>query len=80
MENPIAAQEFLEEYLPTSFKERINLSTVKVEKESFQLIASLTYSIWSYRFYIDMFLYFCIFVIQALKLVCVLEYSMVLYL
>jgi predicted transposase/invertase (TIGR01784 family) len=35
MENPIAAQEFLEEYLPTSFKERVDLSTVKVEKESF---------------------------------------------
>ena len=33
MANPIAAREFLEEYLPTSFKERIDLSTVKVEKE-----------------------------------------------
>ena len=35
MENPIAAQEFLEEYLPESFKSRIDLSTVKIEKESF---------------------------------------------
>ena len=35
MENPIAAQEFLEEYVPESFKSRIDLSTVKIEKESF---------------------------------------------
>ncbi len=35
MENPIAAAEFLEEYLPESFKSRIDLSTVKIEKESF---------------------------------------------
>jgi len=35
MENPIAAREFLAEYLPASFKSRIDLSTVKVEKESF---------------------------------------------
>ena len=35
MENPIAAREFLEEYLPESFKTRIDLSTVKIEKESF---------------------------------------------
>ena len=35
MENPIAAREFLEEYLPESFKTRIDLSTIKIEKESF---------------------------------------------
>jgi predicted transposase/invertase (TIGR01784 family) len=35
MENPIAARELLEEYLPKSFKTRIDLSTVKIEKESF---------------------------------------------
>jgi len=35
MENPVAAQEFLEEYLPASFKNYVDLSTVKVEKESF---------------------------------------------
>ena len=35
MENLIAAAEFLEEYLPESFKSRIDLSTVKIEKESF---------------------------------------------
>lgn len=35
MENPIAAREFLAEYLPESFKTRIDLSTVKIEKESF---------------------------------------------
>ena len=32
---PIAAREFLEEYLPESFKTRIDLSTIKIEKESF---------------------------------------------
>ena len=35
MENPVAAQEFLEEYLPESFKSMIDLTSVQVEKESF---------------------------------------------
>jgi predicted transposase/invertase (TIGR01784 family) len=35
MENPIAAAEFLDEHLPAEFKEKLDLSTVKVEKESF---------------------------------------------
>ena len=35
IENPIAAKEFLEEYLPESFKNVVNLETIKVEKESF---------------------------------------------
>ncbi len=35
IENPIAAKEFLEEYLPESFKKVVDLETIKVEKESF---------------------------------------------
>jgi predicted transposase/invertase (TIGR01784 family) len=35
IENPIAAAELLDEYLPAEFKAAINLDTVKVEKESF---------------------------------------------
>ena len=35
MENPIAAAEFLDEYLPVEFKQQLALSTVKTEKESF---------------------------------------------
>ncbi len=35
MENPITASEFLDEYLPDYFKELIDLSTIKVEKESY---------------------------------------------
>jgi predicted transposase/invertase (TIGR01784 family) len=35
MENPIAAAEFLDEYLPVEFKQQLDLSTVKTEKESF---------------------------------------------
>jgi len=35
IENPIAAKEFLEEYMPESFKKVVNLETIKVEKESF---------------------------------------------
>ena len=35
MENPIAARELLEEYLPESFKDVVDLSTVKIEKESY---------------------------------------------
>lgn len=35
MENPIAAVEFLEEFLPMEFKDMLNLTTLKVEKESY---------------------------------------------
>ncbi|ABV85323.1 Rpn family recombination-promoting nuclease/putative transposase [Rickettsia massiliae] len=35
MSEPIAAREFLEHYLPVSFKNKINLNSVKIEKESF---------------------------------------------
>ena len=35
MENPVAAQEFLEEYLPAEFKEFVDLSSIKIEKESY---------------------------------------------
>ncbi|MCA0254369.1 MAG: Rpn family recombination-promoting nuclease/putative transposase [Proteobacteria bacterium] len=35
LENPIIAQEFLDEYLPTEYKELIDLSTVKPEKETY---------------------------------------------
>ena len=35
MENPIAAQEFLDQFLPVDFKNNLNLSTVQVEKETF---------------------------------------------
>jgi len=35
MENPVTAQEFFDECLPIEFREKIDLSTVKVEKESF---------------------------------------------
>ncbi|MCC8419303.1 MAG: Rpn family recombination-promoting nuclease/putative transposase [Rickettsia endosymbiont of Glossina mortisans submortisans] len=35
MSEPIAAREFLEHYLPVSFKNKINLGSVKIEKESF---------------------------------------------
>ena len=35
MESPIAVREFLEEYLPTSFKEKLDLSSAKLEKESY---------------------------------------------
>ncbi|WP_342224786.1 Rpn family recombination-promoting nuclease/putative transposase [Rickettsia endosymbiont of Urophora cardui] len=35
MSEPVAAREFLEHYLPVSFKNKINLSSVKIEKESF---------------------------------------------
>ena len=35
LENPIAARELMEEYLPASFKQLVDLSTIKVEKESF---------------------------------------------
>nr|WP_172686769.1 Rpn family recombination-promoting nuclease/putative transposase [Rickettsia endosymbiont of Ixodes pacificus]AKS10323.1 putative transposase [Rickettsia endosymbiont of Ixodes pacificus] len=35
MSEPVAAREFLEHYLPTSFKNKINLNSVKIEKESF---------------------------------------------
>ena len=34
LENPVAAREFLEEYLPREFKEYIDIATLKVEKES----------------------------------------------
>ena len=34
LENPVAAREFLEEYLPIEFKEYIDIATLKVEKES----------------------------------------------
>ncbi|KJW01825.1 putative permease [Rickettsia endosymbiont of Ixodes pacificus] len=35
MSEPVAAREFLEHYLPASFKDKINLNSVKIEKESF---------------------------------------------
>ncbi|MCC8371079.1 MAG: Rpn family recombination-promoting nuclease/putative transposase, partial [Rickettsia endosymbiont of Stiretrus anchorago] len=35
MSEPVAAREFLEHYLPTSFKNKINLDSIKIEKESF---------------------------------------------
>ena len=35
MGNEIAAQEFLEYYLPSNFKEQLDLSKIKVEKESY---------------------------------------------
>ncbi|AJQ52517.1 Rpn family recombination-promoting nuclease/putative transposase [Rickettsia conorii] len=35
MSEPVAAREFLEHYLPVTFKNKINLNSVKIEKESF---------------------------------------------
>lgn len=35
MSEPVAAREFLEHYLPVSFKNKINLNSVTIEKESF---------------------------------------------
>ena len=35
MSEPVAAREFLEHYLPVTFKSKINLGSVKIEKESF---------------------------------------------
>lgn len=35
MSEPVAAREFLEYYLPVSFKNKINLDSIKIEKESF---------------------------------------------
>ncbi|MFP3012218.1 MAG: Rpn family recombination-promoting nuclease/putative transposase [Rickettsia sp.] len=35
MTNKIAAQEFLEYYLPSDFKENIDLSKITIEKESY---------------------------------------------
>ncbi|EER20908.1 transposase (plasmid) [Rickettsia endosymbiont of Ixodes scapularis] len=35
MSEPVAAREFLEHYLPVSFKNKIRLNSVKIEKESF---------------------------------------------
>ena len=35
MDSPIAAKALLSEYLPTEFKDLINLDTLKIEKESF---------------------------------------------
>lgn len=35
MSEPVAAREFLEHYLPMSFKNKINLDSIKIEKESF---------------------------------------------
>ncbi|MDP5020541.1 MAG: Rpn family recombination-promoting nuclease/putative transposase, partial [Rickettsiaceae bacterium] len=35
LENPVAAREFLEEYLPEEFKDFIDINTLKVEKESY---------------------------------------------
>ncbi|KJV52688.1 transposase, YhgA-like family protein [Orientia tsutsugamushi str. Kato PP] len=35
MSDPVAAQEFLEYYLPTDFKSLIDLSQIKVEQESY---------------------------------------------
>ena len=35
LENPIAAIELLDEYMPAEFKAHIDLSTLKVEKESY---------------------------------------------
>ncbi|WP_017443567.1 Rpn family recombination-promoting nuclease/putative transposase [Rickettsia gravesii] len=35
MSEPVAAREFLEHYLPVSFQNKINLNSIKIEKESF---------------------------------------------
>ena len=35
MSEPVAAREFLEHYLPVTFKSKININSVKIEKESF---------------------------------------------
>ncbi|KJV99903.1 putative permease [Rickettsia amblyommatis str. Darkwater] len=35
MSEPVAARKFLEHYLPVSFKNKININSVKIEKESF---------------------------------------------
>ncbi|MFP3012122.1 MAG: Rpn family recombination-promoting nuclease/putative transposase [Rickettsia sp.] len=35
MSEPVAAREFLEYYLPVSFKNKINLNSIKIEQESF---------------------------------------------
>ena len=35
MADPVAAQEFLEYYLPTDFKNLVDLSKITVEKESY---------------------------------------------
>ena len=35
MENPVTAKEFFDDYLPIEFREKIDLLTVKLEKESF---------------------------------------------
>ncbi len=35
MNDPVAAQEFLEYYLPSDFKGLVDLSTITVEKESY---------------------------------------------
>ncbi|ACP54023.1 Transposase and inactivated derivative (plasmid) [Rickettsia africae ESF-5] len=35
MSEPVAAREFLEHYLPVTFKNKINLNSIKIEKESF---------------------------------------------
>ncbi len=35
MENPVAAAEFLDEFLPSEFKELLDLNTLQVEKESY---------------------------------------------
>jgi predicted transposase/invertase (TIGR01784 family) len=51
MENPLAAREFLDYYLPSDFKELIDLSTIKPEKDSFveeglkRKISDLIYSV-----------------------------------
>lgn len=35
MESPVAASEFLEEFLPTEYKDMLDLTTLKVEKETY---------------------------------------------
>jgi hypothetical protein len=36
MSEPVAAREFLDHYLPVTFKSKIDLGSVKIEKEIFQ--------------------------------------------
>lgn len=51
MEDADAAREFLEHYLPSDFKKHVDLSTVKIEKESFveydlkRALSDIVYSI-----------------------------------
>ena len=35
MESPVAASEFLEEFLPAEYRDMLDLTTLKVEKETY---------------------------------------------